>query len=235
MPEILPILSTGLDPSKPDRMRQGICLGLAELMQSASTTLIERYVDQLVENVQRALCDNDAQVRMAAAGAFQVLQDSIGSRAVDDIIPALLNTVDSKDPSESERALAGLQQILAKKSRGILPYLILKLLSKPITESHIHALAGVAHVTGETIHYHMDAILSSLFEECAVARDTEDSAREQVIKEAVSGIVLSIKDIGVQWLSVELSKYCDHDKQINRELGCLEPLLRLRLRITRPS
>lgn len=40
------------------------------------------------------------------------------------------------------------------------------------------------------------------------------------MKQALTGIVRSIKDNGVQWLSVELTKYCSHDGQIYRELGC---------------
>ena len=78
--------------------------------------------------------------------------------------------VDDKTSAKSERALAGLQQILSKKSRGILPYLTMpKLLVAPLYDSNIHALAGVAKVTGETMHYHFDKMLSTLFDESAAA------------------------------------------------------------------
>ena len=129
--------------------------------------------------------------------------------------------VDDKTSVKSEQALAGLQQILSKKSCGILPYLIPKLLVTPLLDSNIHALAGVAKVTDETIHYHFDKILSTLFDECAAAREAQDAGREAILKQTVSDIVLSIKDIGVRWLSVELTKlYCSHEAQIYRELAC---------------
>lgn len=47
-------------------------------------------------SVQGALCDDDAEVRTAAGGVFNVLFKSGGGSAMDSVIPALLSGLDSE-------------------------------------------------------------------------------------------------------------------------------------------
>ena len=73
-----------------EALRQGVCLGLTEILASATRRQIEDYLDSLMPALQEALCDKSEEVRSQAAKAFQTLFKNIGPRAVDDIVPALL-------------------------------------------------------------------------------------------------------------------------------------------------
>lgn len=73
-----------------DALRQGVCLGLTEILASASKRQVEDYLDSLMPALQQALCDKSEAVRSQAAKAFQTLFKNIGPRAIDGIVPALL-------------------------------------------------------------------------------------------------------------------------------------------------
>lgn len=49
-----------------------------------------QYVDSLVPTVRRALIDPLPEVRVAAAKTFDQLHNTIGTKALDDILPDLL-------------------------------------------------------------------------------------------------------------------------------------------------
>lgn len=90
LPEIIPILEKGLNSEKSNE-RQGVCVGLSEIISSTSKEQVTQYVDSLVPTVRRALCDELADVRKAAANTFDNLYSTIGVKALDDILPDLLN------------------------------------------------------------------------------------------------------------------------------------------------
>ena len=79
LPEIIPILEQGLASDQPDK-RQGVCVGLSEIMVSTSREMVLSFVNSLVPTVQRALCDSDPAVRMAAAKTFDSLHTTVGAR-----------------------------------------------------------------------------------------------------------------------------------------------------------
>ena len=89
LPEIIPILKEGLESESPEK-RQGVCVGLSEIMNSTSRDMIMSFIDSLVPTVQKALCDENADVRQAAARTFDSFHNMVGSKALDDILPALL-------------------------------------------------------------------------------------------------------------------------------------------------
>ena len=190
MSEILPILKA-----------KNNCTGLNELIQNAPTKVIEDYANDFIELVTEGLSNPDPTVRSAAAASFQTLHKYIGTRIVDSVLPVLL----------AKNAIAGVQEILSLKTRGILPYLIPKLVQKPRTESNLRALVSVAHAAPDTIHYQLDTILSSLFDEF--------EQNPQLVKDCLKDIVLHVNEI--QWLNVELTKYSTHQKKASyRALGC---------------
>ena len=80
------------------------------------------FADSLVPTVRKALIDPLPEVREAAAKTFDNLHTNIGTRALDDILPYLLKQLDN--PDMSEYALDGLKQVIAVKSRVVLPYLV---------------------------------------------------------------------------------------------------------------
>jgi len=79
LPEIIPILEQGLLSDQPDK-RQGVCVGLSEIMVSTSREMVLSFVNSLVPTVQKALCDKDPAVRMAAAKTFDSLHSTVGAR-----------------------------------------------------------------------------------------------------------------------------------------------------------
>ncbi|KAG5840716.1 hypothetical protein ANANG_G00191640 [Anguilla anguilla] len=115
LPEIIPILEEGLRSDKSDE-RQGVCIGLSEIMKSTSKDAVLVFSESLVPTVRKALCDPLEEVREAAAKTFEQLHATIGHQALDDILPALLRQLD--DEETAEFALDGLKQVMAVKSRS---------------------------------------------------------------------------------------------------------------------
>jgi len=67
------------------------------------------FVDSLVPTVRKALCDPLPEVRHAAAKTFDSLHSTVGARALDDILPAMLQQL--SDPELAEYTLDGLRQV----------------------------------------------------------------------------------------------------------------------------
>ena len=192
LPEIIPILERGLDSEQPEK-RQGVCVGLSEIMQSTSRDMVLTFVDSLVPTVRKALCDELPEVREAAARTFDSLHNTVGSRALDDILPPMLELLDNDEDDEDskearENALDGLRQVMAIKSRAVLPYLVPQLIAKPV---NTRALASLAPVAGEALHRHLPKILPALLSALADAHGTADEQRAQ---EHAQAVVLSISD-----------------------------------------
>jgi len=123
--EIVPILQTRL--SSDDKFtRQGVCLGLSEVMASSRKADLASYMAELLPSVQNALCDNEELVRKAAGSCFATLLRVVGKRAVDDIVPQLLWTLDEEegDDFRSQLVLEGMKIVLSINSNDVLPYLI---------------------------------------------------------------------------------------------------------------
>ena len=94
------------------------------------------------------------------AQTFDSLHTVVGSRALDDILPAMLEQLG--DPEMHENALDGLRQIMAIKSRAVLPYLIPQLTASPVNTKALSILASVA---GESLNKHLAKILPAMLEQ----------------------------------------------------------------------
>ncbi len=77
LPEIIPMLEGGL-VSPETQQRQGVCIGLSEIIQHTSRDNILLYVDSLLPTVRNALCDKEKEVRAAAAQTFDSLHTTVG-------------------------------------------------------------------------------------------------------------------------------------------------------------
>lgn len=86
LPEIIPILETGLDNEDADK-RQGVCIGLSEIMDSTSREMIAQFEDSLINTIRKALVDESPEVRHAASLSFENLHNTIGHRALDGVLP----------------------------------------------------------------------------------------------------------------------------------------------------
>jgi hypothetical protein len=89
LPVVVPILKAALSSSR-SHARQGVGLGLSELLRSAHKAQIGAYMQEIIPTILRALCDEDPDVRDAAAVAYETLLKNTGQRAVDETVPVLV-------------------------------------------------------------------------------------------------------------------------------------------------
>ncbi|KAH8346010.1 hypothetical protein KR084_004221, partial [Drosophila pseudotakahashii] len=192
LPEIIPILENGLNSDHPDQ-RQGVCIGLSEIMGSTSKEMVLTFVHSLVPTVRKALCDPLPEVREAAAKTFESLHSTVGSRALDDILPFMLEGLSDPDPSVAENTLDGLRQVMTIKSRVVLPYLVPQLTSPPVNTKALSILVSVA---GEALTKYLPKILSALLEALSGAYGSPNELQEI---EYCQTVILSVTDeIGIR-------------------------------------
>ncbi|XP_044271833.1 eIF-2-alpha kinase activator GCN1 [Tribolium madens] len=192
LPEIIPILERGLQSDQPDQ-RQGVCIGLSEIMASTSREMVLTFVNSLVPTVRKALCDPLPEVRQAAAKTFDSLHSTVGARALDDILPTMLNQLNDSDPDVVEWTLDGLRQVMAIKSRVVLPYLVPQLTAPP---TNTKALSILASVAGEALNKYLPRILPALQTALATSRGTPEEAQQL---EYCQAVVLSVSDeVGIR-------------------------------------
>ena len=160
LPEIIPILEKGLESDDPDQ-RQGVCVGLTEIMSASSRAMVLNYSDSLIPTIQRALIDPLPEVRQAAAKTFDSLHSTVGVKTLDDILPVLIDKLTESDENDAEYALDGLRQIISVKSRIILPYLLPHLTKPPVNTK---ALAIIATASGEALNRYLNKILPALLD-----------------------------------------------------------------------
>ena len=202
LPEIIPILEKGLESNQPEK-RQGVCVGLSEIMISTSRDMVLSFVDSLVPTVRKALCDETPEVRLAAAKTFESLHNTVGSRALDDILPPMLEQLTSTDSGDEnseiirENTLDGLRQIMAIKARAVLPYLVPQLIAPPV---NMKAIASVAPVAGDALHRHLAKILPAMLQALA---DSQDGATiDEELLDHAQTVVLSGKQSKVNCCNI---------------------------------
>ncbi|KAL8703325.1 MAG: hypothetical protein Q9201_003489 [Fulgogasparrea decipioides] len=173
---LLPTLEEGLLTSTDSDHKQGICMALRGIISSASHEALEDYQKTLISIVRVALVDSDDEVREAAAEAFDSLQRMFGKKAVDQVLPYLLNLL--RTESEAQTALAALLTLLTDNTRSniILPNLIPTLLVAPITSFNAKALASLAEVAGLAMTRRLPAILNTLMDSIVACKEDELTA-----------------------------------------------------------
>lgn len=226
LPLVIPYLQQGLRSTDAE-LRQGVCLGLAEILRAASQKQIETYVDTLVPALQQALCDDSEHVRTLASQAFHALLKVIGNQAIEAVIPSLLERIrEEYDESQSiheHSCLLGLQSIVGQKPRDLLEYLLPILTQHPIRPYASHTLGIVCKAASASIHYHFSTLLPTLMQELilAEASSTTDSAYLS-LRSSVGMVIGSTSPQGVNFLVTELGKQIEHESNIlYRKWGCL--------------
>jgi HEAT repeat protein len=184
LPMILPFLQEGIQDEDPVR-RQGICLGLAEVISSASKTMIEMFVEDFIPPIKSALSDGDEAVREAAAKAFSTMyrQPEFGRRALDEVVPGLLSEIDEGNTA----ALDGLRQVVTVK-----PQLVQSLVPKfvgtgVVSMAAAQCLAAIADIDGVSLGMYLNSIVPALLE--AVQRSKTIADKDEMIKLSESVIV----------------------------------------------
>ena len=182
--EIVPIFERGLD-SDDAYTRQGVCIGMSEVMASGGKNLVEDFVDVVIPSIKKALVDAEPDVREAAAHAFANLQKHAGTKAIDAILPALLSELQTE--STGTFALEALKEIMAVQSLIVFPVMIPTLLTKPITSFNASALASLMPVAGSALNKRLSSLLPALLE----GLEQEDNAQD-AIKEAIIALVVIV-------------------------------------------
>lgn len=170
---LLPFLEQGLENSTDANYRQGICIALREVVNAAQSETLEEHERKLISIVRLALVDSNADVRDAAAESFDALQHIFGKKAVDHVLPHLLNLL--RDEREAENALSALLTLLTDPIRAnvILPNLIPTLLTSPISSFNARALSSLAKVGGASMNRRLPIILNSLCDNIVACKDPE--------------------------------------------------------------
>ncbi|KAI9836856.1 MAG: hypothetical protein M1819_001021 [Sarea resinae] len=216
---LLPTLEEGLQTSTDTDAKQGICIALREIISSAAPETLEDYEKTLISVVRTALVDPDEDVREAAAEAFDSLQRILGKKAVDHVLPHLLNLLRSKD--EADNALAALLTLLTENTRSsiILPNLIPTLLTPPITSFNARALASLSQVAGSAMARRLPAIINSLMDNIISSKD-EDLRVE--LNTAFDAVLLSVDEFDglntAMSVMIALVKHDDHRKRAAADL-----------------
>uniref|UniRef100_A0A1D1YSQ3 Translational activator GCN1 n=1 Tax=Anthurium amnicola TaxID=1678845 RepID=A0A1D1YSQ3_9ARAE len=198
LPSIIPILSQGLKDPDTSR-RQGVCIGLSEVMASAGKHQLLGFMDELIPTIRVALCDSMPEVRESAGLAFSTLYKSAGMLAVDEIVPNLLHALE--DDETSHTALDGLKQILSVRT-AVLPHILPKLVHPPLSAFNAHALGALAEVAGPALNFHIAMIMPPL----VMAMGDDDKDVQHFAKKAAETVVLVVDEEGIGSLISELLK-----------------------------
>ncbi|CAO3663041.1 unnamed protein product [Rhizopus stolonifer] len=197
IPEILPVLEEGMSDDD-EETRLGVTVAYSEIMTSADKVQVNDFADQIVPVVRNALCDP-------------------AEEAIDEILPSLLNKLQSSDES-SGYALSALKEIMSVRSNAVFPVLIPTLITVPITAFNARALASLVTVAGPALNKRLEAILDSLIESRIVAEDEETT---EALKATTEAFLLSIDDEdGLHSLTVSLMEYCRDDNPNKRVSAC---------------
>ncbi|CAA7260345.1 unnamed protein product [Cyclocybe aegerita] len=214
--EIMPILKTKATSTDP-RTREGVSLTISQIMQNATESQREDHEDDIISIIRAALVDDEANVRSAAAQAFDVLQEELGVKAIDQTIPTLLEAL--RQPGKgSGTALQALREVMSVRASTVFPVLIPTLTAIPMTVFNARALASLVTVAGNALSRRLTAILNPLVK--VSEDDIEDELREAV-DEAVNALFSSVEDAeGLNTVMMMLIGWAKHDSPKRRVTTC---------------
>ena len=238
LPEIVPCLRHELRVGDAN-MRQGVCLGLAEILEVATKKQVEDFASIMVEAIIDALSDPAASVREQAGAAFLAFHRMIGGEAVQKVVPPMLDRLeeeqraqaaaaagggDGEDDSEG-RALLGVRELLRARPREVLGYLLPRLTRPPVSVAHARTLEAVAEVTGASLHVHASTLLPLLVGQMVVAEAAEPDAeaaearRLAALQSCLRTVVTSVESHGLQHLVVDVTKLLESADGPTRRWG----------------
>ena len=234
LPEVIPVLRKGLsDPAA--NVRTGVCIGLSEVVESATRSQIEVYIGLIIPALKDALCDPDSNVREAASRAFTSLQKVVGQAALDTVLPSLLSAIeqagtdddnnDEEGQSNSIKAIEGLKSIVASRVQATFPHVLPILLELPITLGRALALAAVAEAAAGVLHYHAITILPSIItclageEELFNAEEELESAKAAVARASkkTMAVALANEQRAIVKVSILETKYASISPEKTQE------------------
>ncbi|KAK4055085.1 translational activator of GCN4 [Microbotryomycetes sp. JL201] len=215
--EIVSILAKAMS-STDRRQREGVCLALTEIMANATKSSLETHEGAIIDVVRAALVDSEPTVRSAAAQAFDVAQQVIGARSIDETIPTLLDAL--QQPGETaDAALAALQEVMQVRAEKIFPVLIPRLIAPPITAFNARALAALVRVAGNALGKRLTSIVDSL--QAALKTEKDESTVEEV-DQALTAVLASVHghESGLGNLLMHILSLSKNESWEKRVIGC---------------
>ncbi|KAL5390121.1 hypothetical protein PMIN03_005519 [Paraphaeosphaeria minitans] len=187
---LLPTLEEGLQSTDTDA-KQGICMALRELIAAASPEQLEDYEKTLIQVVRSALVDPNVEVREAAAEAFDALQEVLGKKTIDQVLPHLLALLRGDD--NAQNALSALLTLLTDNARSnvILPNLLPTLLKSPMSGFNARAIASLAEVASSAMARRLSNVLNTIMDN--VIRCKDDDLRQE-LEDAFDAVLLSVDE-----------------------------------------
>ncbi|KAJ3807969.1 armadillo-type protein [Lentinula aff. lateritia] len=212
--EIMPLLRSKASSTDP-KSREGVCIALSEIMESTTDSQREDHEDGIIVIVRECLVDDEGDVRMAAAKAFDVLQEHIGAKAIDETIPTLLEAL--RQPGKgSGTALQALREVMSVRASTVFPVLIPTLTAIPMTVFNARALASLVTVAGNALSKRVTTILNAIVKVLEGSPTPDDELREAV-HEALRALLESVSDTeGLNTLMLLLLGWVKHDSPRRR-------------------
>lgn len=197
--DLIPLLSERLQSPNP-LTRQGVCIGLTELMQAAPNKAIIPYVGKLLPAIQRAVSDTDSTVQDAASHSFHALISVAGGDSVVQVVNAMLKDLHDTNIEKQQIAMIGLQKLVKTSGDRILSTLIPAVVKSdsPILDANAETLASVFNVSGPHLipYLHIyDKILSQAGE--VRVPKIYDSFNSYPIVKALHGFLKNSHDIAI--------------------------------------
>ncbi|KAF7356649.1 TOG domain-containing protein [Mycena venus] len=184
--EVMTILRTNSTSTDP-RTREGVCLTLSEIMENSTDSQREGHEDDIISIVRMSLVDDEANVRSAAAKAFDILQEHLGPKAIDQTIPTLLDAL--RQPGKgSGTALQALREVMSVRASTVFPVLIPTLTAIPMTLFNARALAALVTVAGGALSRRLNVIMSALVR---VVEEDQDEELQAAVDEAIRALLAS--------------------------------------------
>ncbi|KAJ7720581.1 armadillo-type protein [Mycena maculata] len=214
--EVMTFLRTNATSTDP-RTREGVCLMLSEIMENSTDSQREGHEDDIISIVRISLVDDESNVRSAAAKAFDILQEHLGPKAIDQTIPTLLDAL--RQPGKgSGTALQALREVMGVRASTVFPVLIPTLTAIPMTLFNARALAALVTVAGGALSRRLSVIVAALVR---VVEDDQDKELQAAVDEALRALFGSISDAeGLNTLMMLLLGWAKHDSPKRRVSAC---------------
>jgi HEAT repeat protein len=207
MPELMPIFMSTLSTGDA-HVREGVCIGLAELINATTKQMLADYLTDLIPAIRQAIIDDVDTVRNSASVVVALLQDKAGARATTDVVTWVLAQLSDPDVEDHGHLfLNGLEQLISKQPGAVLPIVLKNLTEEPEhgwTVLQIQGLAVVAAVPDtHTVHQKLSDVLPVFIR---VAGDTDSSEEMQKAALESAGKVMDrVEQGGLEMLVAELS------------------------------
>jgi hypothetical protein len=217
---VIPILRENVSSPDP-ASRQGVCLGLKEVLENINKHQLAEHMSEILPTVQAALTDQEAGVREAAGEAFAILfkggpGGGGGASAVDQVVPSMVSGLES-DKTYGE-SLEGLRVILLVRPT-VFNFVLPKLMKTPLSVHNLKALAVLAPAAGNMLNGHIGSALpkllslASAYPSGQVDEGGVEAERSAAAIEACGAFALSVGDEGLHLLIPELHKGLEDPEQ----------------------